>query len=106
MWLFYEAVYRILNPEPINALFMMITAGIGLACNIIMASSLHSHGHSHGHDHGHSHNHSHKELKIQSHDHSHNNSQEDPHSSKKTENSHIPNKISNKNNQPIKVSDS
>ena len=60
VWLFYEAIMRLINPVEIDALFMMITAGIGLLINILMGTVLHSHhGHSHGHDHDHDHGHDH-----------------------------------------------
>ena len=60
-WLVTEAVKRILHPEKINPLIMLITACIGLIINITMAKVLHGglDGHSHKHSHGHSHGHFH-----------------------------------------------
>jgi zinc transporter 2 len=66
-----EAVERIVHPIPINAPVMLLTAIIGLVCNLAMMKVLHSsphgphagcsHGHGghshHGHEHDHSHNH-------------------------------------------------
>eukprot|EP00357_Protocruzia_adherens_P011665 CAMPEP_0115010870 /NCGR_PEP_ID=MMETSP0216-20121206/23606_1 /TAXON_ID=223996 /ORGANISM="Protocruzia adherens, Strain Boccale" /LENGTH=465 /DNA_ID=CAMNT_0002379233 /DNA_START=55 /DNA_END=1452 /DNA_ORIENTATION=- len=65
--LVYEAIMRVIHPQHVDGEIMAITAGIGLFCNILMATVLghghhghgHSHGHSHGHDHGHSHGHDH-----------------------------------------------
>ena len=52
IWLVVEAIHRISNPVPINGLIMLITSIFGLACNIVMATTLHDHhGHSHGHHH-------------------------------------------------------
>ena len=80
MLLFYEATMRIIDKSIVkDPLIMVITAGFGLFCNIVMAKVLHSApggnsnimhagcdhdhgdgGHEHHHDHdGHSHNHSH-----------------------------------------------
>jgi zinc transporter 2 len=68
--LFYEATVRILDKTIVKEpLIMLITAGFGLFCNLVMGKILHSspghshaghdHGHDHGHGHGHSHGHSH-----------------------------------------------
>lgn len=62
IWLFIEAIHRIVHPEEIDGLIMLITACVGLVCNIIAIFTLHScgggHGHHHhGHDHGHGHSH-------------------------------------------------
>lgn len=54
IWLLFEAVFRIIEPQEVNGSFMLITAVFGLLCNIIMAKVLHS---SPGHSHSHSHNH-------------------------------------------------
>ena len=63
IWLLYEAVVRVINPVEVDGLVMLITALLGLGCNILMAWSLHpSHGHSHGHSHDHSHSHSHPKV--------------------------------------------
>lgn len=69
IYLFYEATSRIINKEPVEEpLIMLITAGFGFLCNLIMAKVLHSSpGHSH-HGCSHSHNHDHKDH---THDHSH-----------------------------------
>ena len=50
IWLLIEAVYRIINPEKVDGLIMLIVAGAGLLSNIIMGKVLHSHG---GHEDGH-----------------------------------------------------
>ena len=57
VWLLYEASIRFMNPTPVDGFIMLITACIGLVCNLVMMKVLHSgghhhHGHSHGHDHG------------------------------------------------------
>lgn len=62
--LVYQAIYRFINPEPVDGKIMFITAAAGLACNLIMMAALgaHGHGHSHGggggHEEGHGHSHS------------------------------------------------
>lgn len=58
---------RIIHPHKIDSLIMLITAGIGLLLNLLMAKILHSGmtgghhhhncSHDHGHDHGHHHDH-------------------------------------------------
>lgn len=70
--LLYEATIRVINKAMVtDPLIMLITAGFGLFCNLVMAKVLHSNptgGHSHGnimhqcsgHDHGHGHEHDHK----------------------------------------------
>ncbi|KAI9138687.1 cation efflux family-domain-containing protein [Paraphysoderma sedebokerense] len=51
--LVYEAIHRVQNPEPINAVLMCVVSAIGLVVNLIMIFALgHSHGHGHGHSHG------------------------------------------------------
>jgi zinc transporter 2 len=55
-----EAIERIIHPTSINAPVMLLTAVIGLICNLAMVKVLHSgdHGHSgcsHGHNHVHDH---------------------------------------------------
>lgn len=56
IWLVVEGIHRIYNPVAINGFIMLLTAGFGLACNIVMATTLHNHhGHSHGHHHEHEH---------------------------------------------------
>lgn len=60
VYLFIEAIHRIVHPEIIDGEIMLITACVGLICNLISIFTLHScggghshHGHSHGHSHGH-----------------------------------------------------
>ncbi|KRX07115.1 hypothetical protein PPERSA_09329 [Pseudocohnilembus persalinus] len=72
VWLIVEAVDRIINPEDIERLTMLITAILGLVFNLIQFKMLHNPkfsrksvgghacAHDHGHGHGHSHNHDHK----------------------------------------------
>lgn len=58
IYLFIEAVHRIVHPEPIDGEIMLITAVVGLICNFISIFTLHSCGGGHaGHNHGHSHSH-------------------------------------------------
>jgi zinc transporter 2 len=61
-----EAFDRLINPIEINASLMILTAIIGLICNIAMMKVLHS-GHNHGKCHGHGHEHSHdkEEIKLE-----------------------------------------
>ena len=62
IWLFIEAIHRLVDPEEIDGGVMLITAAVGLVFNFISIFTLHSCGgghHHHGHDHGHSHGHSH-----------------------------------------------
>ncbi|CAD8205443.1 unnamed protein product [Paramecium octaurelia] len=85
--LFYEATVRVIEEAIVtDPLIMLITAGFGLFCNLVMAKVLHSsptgghdhgnimhqcsgHNHGHGHDHDHSHGsddgHSHDKQKQQ-----------------------------------------
>ena len=50
IWLIFEAVMRILNPEEVDGFIMLIVAGAGLLSNIVMGKILHSHGdHEDGH---------------------------------------------------------
>lgn len=44
LWLLVEATYRIINPEEVDGLIMLIVAGAGLLSNIVMGKVLHSHG--------------------------------------------------------------
>ncbi|EGR34873.1 hypothetical protein IMG5_001020 [Ichthyophthirius multifiliis] len=80
--LLYEATHRIIKQEKVEEpLYMLITAGFGLFCNIIMAKVLHSapghshhgcsHGHSHDHDHDHEHEKDHEHKKNHEHNHNH-----------------------------------
>jgi len=50
VWLVIEAIGRIVNKEEVDGEIMLITAVIGLACNIVNVFTLHScGGHSHTH---------------------------------------------------------
>ena len=62
IWLLFEAVNRVIEPQEVNGEFMLVTAVFGLLCNIIMAKVLHS---SPGHSHSHSHNHNHFQTSPQ-----------------------------------------
>eukprot|EP00123_Amoebidium_parasiticum_P013878 comp22204_c0_seq1/m.32661 comp22204_c0_seq1/g.32661 ORF comp22204_c0_seq1/g.32661 comp22204_c0_seq1/m.32661 type:complete len:408 (-) comp22204_c0_seq1:350-1573(-) len=54
--LVYEAIQRVITPEPVDGKIMFITAVAGLGANIIMAVALgHGHGHGVGGGHGQSH---------------------------------------------------
>ena len=64
-WLLIEAVDRCINPEEIDGPIMLLTAIVGLICNIINIFTLHSHGfesHNHTHTEEHEHNHSNTHL--------------------------------------------
>ncbi|GLI59526.1 hypothetical protein VaNZ11_001418 [Volvox africanus] len=61
--LVFEAVMRMLYPEPVNGKLMFLVACAGIAFNLVIAvvlaehhvhgpGSCHSHGHTHGHSHG------------------------------------------------------
>ena len=50
IWLFIEAIHRIVHPEPIDGEIMLITAVVGLGCNIVNIFLLHGCG---GHHHHH-----------------------------------------------------
>lgn len=63
IYLFAEAIHRIIDPEEVDGGIMLITACVGLVCNIISIFTLHSCGGGHSH-HGHSHGHSHDEEKA------------------------------------------
>jgi cobalt-zinc-cadmium efflux system protein len=83
----YEGVSRLLQPEPVKSLPLLVVASIGLFFNLASAALLyraaksekaggfepvgcaHGHGHDHGHahDHGHGHHqHSHEDRNLQS----------------------------------------
>jgi solute carrier family 30 (zinc transporter), member 2 len=62
IWLFIEAIHRCVDPEEIDGEIMLITACVGLACNIVSIFTLHSCGGDHGHHH-HDHGHSHSDKK-------------------------------------------
>jgi len=62
--LVYEAVQRVITPEEVDGLVMLVTAVCGLVINILLTKVLHQHsGHSHAHSHDH-HKHKAKELKA------------------------------------------
>mgnify|MGYP001041917585 CR=1 FL=1 len=44
-----EAIYRMIYPQSIDGLFMLVTAGIGFLCNLVMCRMLHHH-HEHEHN--------------------------------------------------------
>jgi len=76
--LVYQATTRIINFEYVkNPLIMLITAGLGLFFNLVLAKVLHghsgimSHGHDHAHGHGHDHGHAHGNEKKKEEPHSH-----------------------------------
>ena len=51
--LLYEAVLRVLNPQPVDGKIMFIIAVVGVAVNILLVFILGGHSHSgHGHSHG------------------------------------------------------
>jgi len=53
-WIAFEAVQRLLVPEPVDAKLMLIIAAIGAAANVFIFSLLpHAHDADHGHGHGH-----------------------------------------------------
>ena len=59
IWLFIEAIHRLIEPEHIDAEIMLITAVFGFCCNIVNIFTLHSCGghkeeeeHNHEHEHG------------------------------------------------------
>ena len=49
IYLFIEAIHRIVHPEKIDGKIMLITAVVGLVCNIISIFTLHSFGGGHRH---------------------------------------------------------
>ena len=63
LYIGWESIGRILEPEKIQFQEAIIVAIIGLIVNLICANILgienHSHGHDHSHDHDHNHDHSH-----------------------------------------------
>ncbi len=75
IFLIQEAYGRLIHPSPIDSKIMLITAIIGLICNLSMMSVLHSSGHSHGvgcsHSHGHDNNHQHRHCHNHNHEHRH-----------------------------------
>ena len=48
-WLVWEAVGRLVEPQAVDGLIMMVTAVVGVLCNVVMGRLLHSHSHSHSH---------------------------------------------------------
>ena len=60
LYMVYEAVHRLINPETIIFNQALLVAGIGLTVNLISAFLLSSGGHDHhGHDHSHESHHDH-----------------------------------------------
>ncbi|UCZ55951.1 CDF family Co(II)/Ni(II) efflux transporter DmeF [Desulfurispirillum indicum] len=58
LWLVYESVNRLLNPQSLYAMEALMVAVIGLLVNLVSAWLLAgSHDHHHGHDHDHDHHH-------------------------------------------------
>ena len=53
IYLFIEAIHRLIHPEAIDGEIMLITAVVGLICNFISIYTLHSCGGGHGHHHHH-----------------------------------------------------
>ena len=51
IYLFIEAIHRIVHPEKIDGKIMLITAVVGLVCNFISIFTLHSCGGGHHHCH-------------------------------------------------------
>lgn len=70
--LLWEAVHRVLHPEPVDGKVMTIIALIGVVVNIALMSILGVHGHSHGVGGGHCHSgHSHDDEHAEHAEHSH-----------------------------------
>merc|ERR1719410_3214808 len=69
LWLVYEAIDRLLNPQDVDGEIMFIVAICGICVNIAMSKILHQ-GHHHGHNHGHGHDH---------HDHNHDHNHDEEH---------------------------
>ena len=60
VYMIYEAIHRLINPETIIFNQALLVAVIGLTVNLVSAALLSSGGHDHhGHDHGHGHHHDH-----------------------------------------------
>lgn len=74
IWLFVEAIYRVITPEDIDANIMLITALTGFVFNAIQFKILHNPryksvgGHACNHDHGDGEGHAHDHAE---HDHAH-----------------------------------
>lgn len=51
IWLFIEAIHRLVDPEDIDGEIMLITASVGLVFNFISIFTLHSCGGGHHHHH-------------------------------------------------------
>lgn len=83
LWLAWEAIERLGNPQPVLTIPLMIVAAFGLLLNLLSAWLLsralkgtglehhhHHHGHGHAHDHGsHDHGHDHGDHNHGGHDH-------------------------------------
>jgi len=93
VWLLVEATKRIITPQPVLGLEMLITAIMAFFFNLVQMSILHQGdaayhmggeiggGCSHGHDHGHDHeaaDHVHAEGEEHDHDHEHEHKEEAP----------------------------
>lgn len=60
VYMVYEAIHRLINPETIIFNQALLVAVIGLSVNLVSAALLSSGGHDHhGHEHGHHHHHDH-----------------------------------------------
>ncbi|MAK60554.1 MAG: cation transporter [Ponticaulis sp.] len=58
VWIVYEAVHRVLEPQPVLSGMMFWVAVAGLVVNVALFAMLQGgHGHHHGHDHAHGHSH-------------------------------------------------
>jgi len=71
IYLFIEAVHRIVDPEHIDGEIMLITAVVGLVCNFISIFTLHSFKGGHDHDHGNENNGKESKGETGGHRHSH-----------------------------------
>jgi zinc transporter 2 len=79
--LFYEAVWRMVKPEPVDGRIMFWVSVLGIVMNLVLMRVLsgggvqqnfgHSHSHALGPCHGHSHGHSHGGYKPPQHEHEH-----------------------------------
>ena len=58
LWLLYEAIDRLIDPQSVNPKIMLLTSCLGLIFNLLMMKVLHGdYEHNHcGHDHNHNNN--------------------------------------------------
>jgi len=49
--IFWEASHRLMTPEPVKSIEMLLIAAAGLAVNLVVLLVLRGHDHGHGHDH-------------------------------------------------------